>query len=355
MTTVAFASRTTVVAPQASTIRILLQLNPPSAAELVVPMAHSGTATYGTDWALPATVRIPAGKASWSFSVTLKAGFVTPETAVLQAQPGNGYTVATDKATHTIARAIVSPIGEKPDATNTGPKGALTAYTGPSEIIKAGTVLQNVLISGGLRIRAPNVAVRNFKLDGKGTLYGIECNTYDAPGLVIEDGEVVNCASVGVYGLGFVARRLNVHEQGGDAFKHHGQGSIEACWIHHLGKAAGAHADGDQSLTGAGIVIRGNNIDVPQGLPGYEGNSALSFSGVFHECRDVLIEENWLNGGTYTVYLTEDQYGLTNCRFLKNRFGRGFQYGPFYNDTDAVIAGNVWDDTGELMNINNTP
>src|SRR6185436_12284801 len=173
-------------------------------------------------------------------------------------------------------------VGDKPDATNTGPKaGVPLQKMGGKVITTPGLVLQNVEIDGGLVIRAPNVTVKNFQLDGKGTNYGIECNTYDAPGLVIEDGEVVNCASVGVYGLGFVARRLNVHEQGGDAFKHHGQGAIEACWIHHLGMAPGAHADGDQSLTGMNITIRGNNIDVPQGIHGYEGNSALSFSGVF--------------------------------------------------------------------------
>ncbi len=244
--------------------------------------------------------------------------------------------------------------GDKPGPNNTGPydESILVPMAGFT-ITQNGYVLENADISGGMVIRAKNVTLRNFRIDSHG-YYGIQCTEAINEGIVIEDGEILHNTSCGVYGIGFTARRLDVHECGGDAFKAHGNAVIEDCWIHNLGMEPGAHADGDQSLVGMNITIRHNNMDMPVGLSGYESNSALSMSAFYGPAGNILIEENWFNGGTYTIYLTDDSHGpMTNVRVLNNRFGRDYHYGVLYNDTSAVISGNVWDDTGELMDINN--
>ncbi len=243
--------------------------------------------------------------------------------------------------------------GGKPGPTNTGPydESILTPMNGMT-ITTNGYVLENVDISGSILIRANNVTIRNFRIDANGEPYGIEC-VQNYSGLLAEDGEIIDAESCGVYGKGFIARRLEVHQGGRDAFKAHGDALIEDCWMHHLGMSSGAHADGDQSLVGMNITIRHNNIDMPIGIPGHESNSALSISAYYGATGNVLIERNWLNGGNFTLFLTDDAYGpMNNVRLIDNRFGRGYRYGVLFNDTSTVISGNVWDDTGELMDIN---
>ncbi len=243
--------------------------------------------------------------------------------------------------------------GGKPGPANTGPydESSLTPMTGMT-ITTNGYVLENVKVTGTIVIRANNVILRNFRIDANGNSYGIEC-IQNFSGALFEDGEVLDASSCGVYGKGFTARRLEVHEGGGDAFKAHGDALIEDCWIHHLGMGPGAHADGDQSLVGMNITIRHNNIDMPVDIPGHESNSALSISAFYGPAGNILIEKNWLNGGNYTLFLTNDAYGpMTNVRLIDNRFGRGYRYGILYSDISAVISGNVWDDTGALMDIN---
>ena len=69
---------------------------------------------------------------------------------------------------------------------------------------------------------------------------------------------------------------------------------------------------------------------------------------------NILVEGNWLSGGNYTIYMNEWNYPVSDMTLLNNRFTRFFQYGPLSDKFGgAVISGNVWEDTGELMSINN--
>jgi len=248
----------------------------------------------------------------------------------------------------------------KPTAANTGAKGMLASMNGAT-ITTPGLVIKNVRISGTLKIRAPNVRVQNFVLDVPTSDYGIECEVDTAPGLILEDGEVLNPKSTCVYGRNLTARRLHLHESFGDAMKLHGNALVEACFIEKLGRASDAHADGNQSRMGIDLTFRGNNINVPIDVPGHESNSALLFSAEAGVVREVLVYSNWLNGGNYTVWFDFDPnhvYGdfgkPTLCSLINNRFGRDFRYGPLVNNAvDTVISGNRWADTGALMDINN--
>jgi hypothetical protein len=247
--------------------------------------------------------------------------------------------------------------GDKPGPHNTGPydESNLQPISGMT-ITQDGFVLENVDVSGSITIKARNVTIRNFRIDSHGGYYGIQCVEGMNQGHLFEDGEILHNSSCGVYGIGFTARRLEVHEGGGDAFKAHGNVLVEDCWVHNLGMEPDAHADGDQSRMGSNITFRHNNIDMPVGLPGYESNSAFLFAPEIGIVNNILLESNWVNGGNYTVYLAYNSaYGApTNCRLLNNRFGRDYHWGVLINDSPgSIISGNVWDDTGELMDINN--
>ncbi|MCP3919068.1 MAG: hypothetical protein GY711_26290 [bacterium] len=248
--------------------------------------------------------------------------------------------------------------GPRPDATNTGPTNpsALTSV-GSMTVTTDGALIENVRVGGTLRIKANNVTVRNFIVDGGGgSSYGIRA-TDGYQGIVIEDGEVKNVVSSCIYGGGFTARRLNVHESGGDGFKTTGNVLVEHCWIHHLGTNPGAHADGNQTRYGSNFVFRANNFDMPITVPGpYKSNAALIIQTGEGPIDNVLIEGNWVNGGNFTVYLKDKGVGYgdpTNCTLLNNRFGLDYRFGVLSTTGPVHIEGNVWDGTGELMDINN--
>ncbi len=247
--------------------------------------------------------------------------------------------------------------GVKPGPHNTGPKDRSNLRkVGSITITKKGTILENVHIEGTLIIRADNVIVRNFVVDGKGSRYGIQCS-FGNKGILLQDGEVFDVGSSGVFGSGFTAQRLNVHESGGDGFKTSSGSIVEYCWVHHLGTAEGAHADANQSRDGESMIFRGNFFDIPIdiGAP-YKSNACLIIQTGLGPIDDVLIEDNWLTGGNYTLYITDKGQGHgppSNVRVINNRFGRGHRYGVIDMHGYVHLEGNRWDDTGELMGINN--
>ncbi|MEZ5976015.1 MAG: LamG domain-containing protein [Planctomycetota bacterium] len=263
----------------------------------------------------------------------------------------------------TVQQAGQPSTGDRPGPSNTGPTnpGILSNVSGMT-ITQDGYVLENVRVSGTIDIQANNVTIRNFIVDGGGSSYGIRA-TGGNYGIVIEDGEVLNVASAGVYGGGFHASRLNIHESGGDGMKCTNDVLVEGCWVHHLGTAPGAHADCNQTRGGSNFIFRGNYMDLPIdiGEP-YKQNAAFIMQTGEGPVDNVLIEDNWLNGGNFTVYIVNKwtpgsslpNYGdPTNCRLIGNRFMRDYRYGVLNTSGYVEISGNVWDDDGTLMDINN--
>ncbi len=254
--------------------------------------------------------------------------------------------------------------GNRPGAHNTGPSnpGALQPVGGMT-ITQDGAVIENVHIFGAVNIEANNVTLRNFIIDAGGQPYGIRANS-GKHGIVIEDGELINVASAHIYGGGFEARRLNLHESGGDGFKTTNDVLVEACWVHHIGTAPGAHADCNQTRSGSNFVFRGNFFDIPIdiGAP-YKQNACWIMQTGDGPIDNVLVEDNWINGGNFSVYFenklpspgsTRPNYGdPTNCRMINNRFGRDNRYGVLRLTGYVYMAGNRWDDNGQLMSINN--
>ncbi len=245
------------------------------------------------------------------------------------------------------------PWPDRPWEHNTGPSdpGALTPSSGLS-ITTDGAVLENLDISGMVRIDADNVTLRNFKIhDSDG--YCIRVKEGHS-GILVEDGEVYDCAT-GIMGAGFTARRLYIHDMETDGLKTvlaGGPTLVEYCFLEKLGKRDGAHADGNQITTrGANITFRYNNIWLPKsGTPNdpgppYKSNATFMNSG---SISNVLIDQNWLNGGNYTIYC-EPGISATNNLFGRDngRWYDGKEHLRIRKGTCDAWSGNRWEDTGD--------
>lgn len=237
---------------------------------------------------------------------------------------------------------------EKPGPANTGPKDdkALQPVNGTT-ITEDGTVLENVRITGQVTIKANNVTIRNFILDAQGGNYGIQATNKNT-GIRIEHGELINANSALIYGTGFTAVALNIHESGADGVKVQGEGGptvVERCWIHHIGKNPGAHADGNQSIGVKGVIFRYNNFDLPITTPEpYKQNACFILQTKTGPVSDFVIDNNWLNGGGWMLYIPKEN--AENIHVTNNKFGRDFRFGVL-NGTPTSFEGNVWEDNGQ--------
>lgn len=236
----------------------------------------------------------------------------------------------------------------EPNATNTGPTNAsILVPSGSITVTVAGTVIQNVSVTGTIVIKAANVTIKNFKIDAAGGTYGVQ--VLSGGSVTLEDGEIINAMGGGVFGNNWTALRLNIHEMGSDATDGGGNNTLEDCWIHDIGMSPGAHADGIQLNNGDNIVIEGNNFDLPWwsqvGSQVYRANSCIFMNGYVYNYLDgTVISGNWLDGGNYSIYAL----GQTNTVVSNNIFGEDYQYG-FIDGTVATWTGNTDGVTGQAI------
>ena len=244
--------------------------------------------------------------------------------------------------------------GTKPGPTNTGvPAGTvLTPYTGPSTITVDGTVIDGKDVAGSLIIRAKNVVIKNSKIhDDMGATAGI--NVQDDASATITDSEIYNF-QVGIVYANWTGIRLNMHDISFDGIKMSSNAELRDSWIHSPKPTSDAHWDGIQVQNGVvNTRIIGNFIDAGDQKT-VDTNSALFLVPDLGPGTDgpLTVQNNWLNGGNYTVYILDGRDGQTikNIEFTGNRFGRSFKYGPTYVNVPVTWSGNTWEDTGATIN-----
>lgn len=246
-----------------------------------------------------------------------------------------------------------------PGPDNTGYTGALQPYTGPNTITTDGTVMEDFSYGGTINIDADNVVLRNFFIDGIGMASYCIKIIHGHSGILIEHGEMVNMLSSSIYGAGFTARYLNIHESGSDGIKAEGDGGptlVEYCWFHHLGTLDGAHADGNQTYDGHDITFRYNNFDLPHPLSGnppggsYKSNAAFTIEG--GDVANFVIEYNYMNGGNYTIYRRDNVLEVTEANsgtYVRNNYyGRDYNFG-IRSGVFVEWSNNRFDDNNELI------
>lgn len=242
-----------------------------------------------------------------------------------------------------------------PNATNTGvPVGTtLTNYTGPSVITTNGTTIDSKRITYGLDIRANNVTIKNCLVEVDDSFFIILSDNGNT-GLVIQDTEIDGMDNISgdsaVGGYNYTLLRCNIHNTV-DGIKAGDNTVIQDCYIHDMAQFQDSHNDGIQCLGTTSLQIIHNTIILEDGA-----TSAIILStGSADDMRNILINDNLLGGGAYTVYggyqagidtLSKvSNIQITNNMFTTQIFPNSGAFGPLTSrSSPVVVTGNKWYD-----------
>jgi hypothetical protein len=237
-----------------------------------------------------------------------------------------------------------------PDATNTGAKGILAAYTGSMTIITAGTVIENKDIKGVLSIKAANVTLKNCRLTGGG-FWGIDASFAPAIGtFIIQDCTIIgpgagNKSDSAVVGSGtFLRNDISKFENG--IRLQDGKSVVKDNYVHDLQATVDGHYDGIAAQGGQnGVLIEHNTVIG-------KDTSDIFIKNDFGPINDVTVNNNLLLGTpAYNVYSDGRASGgpITNVKITNNVCHKGV-YGYFSIDNSSpAISGNTDYDTGKAI------
>lgn len=243
--------------------------------------------------------------------------------------------------------ALAAPAAP-PGPTTTGARGPLSARSGTITVTTPGTVLEGLDLAGRVRVRAADVTIRNCRITGGtgGNATMIEAWDAACVRLLVEDCTIAPTSpgvlSQGIHGHDYTARRLDVSRvvDGFGAFNRVDLSAranvlIEGCWVHdlHCWTPDPNHSDGIthndcvQVHGNGGVTVRGNLLlAMPGGSshPSVGGMSCVMVTPGVAPAPDVLIEGNWLDGGSAVLNLNRRDAGdtVTSVRVVGNRFGR---------------------------------
>ena len=251
------------------------------------------------------------------------------------------HATSTPSSTTTTASSTAYPA-----AGNTGvPAGVTLKPSGGMTVSTAGAVIDGYNITGTLTINASNVVVKRSKISSSS--YNVIKVSDSATGVRIEDVEINgNKAAEGSNGIYGPATVLRADIQGVENGLQPETGSvIQDSWIHDLGAAGRPHIDGIQ-IDGArsNITVRHNTVD----LRGWTQTAAVMIDNYFGPANNIVVDNNRLLGGGYTVYSDGrfDGGAITNVKYTNNRIGYG-QWGyALIANNNVTWSGNIDDATG---------
>ncbi len=234
-----------------------------------------------------------------------------------------------------------------PNASTTGIAGVgLTADdltpTSGRTITVDGTVIEEEDVAGRLTIDADNVTIRRSRITGGGfniRVYGV--------GTLIEDCTLIGAPgdAVNVMGGNYTIRRCDI-SGAHDGLKLSSGMLVEDCYIHDQYREDGTHNDGMQdSGDSTGWVVRHNTVQGPY----QTSTSAMIISTSNGPIDNITIEENFLSGGSFTVYCSAGDYGApTNATFRYNVFEKDSSGSgsPITFSGTPTFVGNIYH-TGE--------
>lgn len=275
-----------------------------------------------------------------------------PPTTSPQPQPADSPT-APDASTSEDRDTTASPTDarqaprgdrDRPGPSTTGADSDLAPSDGRIIVDEDGAVVEGIRTTGPIDIKADDVTVRNVHIEYEGDAYAIR--TYDGfSGTSVEDvtiellptddGRVPNAGIQG--GENITVRRTEI-TGAGDGIKASPGSVYEDNWI-HLARPPGSdkHLDAIQGGV-SDLVIRRNFLDVPN----HAGGNAAYINTTFDDDppRNIVISDNWLNGGNYTLYVGRTKEGdfMENVRITGNVFGPDVNYGYILNDDDPNIV-----------------
>lgn len=345
---------------------------------IVIPMAYAATRNVNcpgtvndtaTTYTVTTTCSFPKPPAATvTVTVTATPSPPTPSPTPTASPTPTVSPTPTPTPTPSPTPTTPPPSGAFPDASNTGvPAGTtLTAYTGPSNITVAGTVIDGKTL-GCIEVSAPGVTIRNSRISCRPSYAVVSVDDrvlYSKAPLLLEDVEI-DCQNGPGHGVGeahVTARRVNVHgcENGFDANQ---SITVEDSYIHDLWNGGDAHMDGIQLSShwnGSAYVQGSLNVTIRHNtIFGVDPSGALGTSAIISNPKgdaNIIIDGNLLGGGAYTLYCDYSAKGA-GYMVTGNRFTRRFssKYGAFGSSdgcSDEALSGNVDHETGLPLQLN---
>ena len=244
--------------------------------------------------------------------------------------------------------------GAFPNETNTGlltDRNSLIDV-GSVTLSTEGMIYEGYDVAGQLTIDADDITVRNCYIQG-GAWYGIYVNS-GVTGLTIEDCEIGKTGSnsmKGIYfqgtGSGSIVRRCNIHHCEDGIWPGSGM-TVRDNYIHDMDPTGTSHNDAMQ-VTGRSDVYVYHNTML---LPDQQTSCILVQAYNGQTISDWTVENNYLNGGAYTIYFEEKEAGGvidSSNQIINNHIGRDYQHGYFNIESEVQHSGNVWADTLEAI------
>lgn len=266
-------------------------------------------------------------------------------------EPGSPASVRFESASPAAPSSAAAPAARTwPDAKTTGvPAGTALTASGSLSLDTDGQVVSGLDITGCVEVKARNVTIRQSKITcGSGT-YAVRV-TDDATGLVLEDVEIDGSGktSTAVCCGNYTIRRANIHNTI-DGPRLGSNTTIVDSWIHDLSRGSGSHNDAMQTTGGQNIVVRHNRLDAYNANTKDPFNAAIMVgSTTSPEVRNLLVEDNYCNGGNYTIGVRPDLKAV-DVVFRNNVFGRDHRFGAVARWGHPGITWertNVYADTG---------
>lgn len=238
-------------------------------------------------------------------------------------------TPATTAPSSTTTVPVTTPVTAFPTADNTGPRTnqALSVHVGNLVVTQPYTVVEGLEIRGSLYIAASatGTVVRNVKVvwpdgqanPGDGVWAMVDSRAQD---VTIEDCVVAgsDLVQTGI-NLGSGPSTVTRCEVTGvaDGINVNHDATVTDSYLHHMsvGPSGDWHTDTIQMNLGRNVVIRHNTIINEQ-----IQTSAVGLWAELGAIDNVLVEDNLIGGGGFTIYATQVGYPMTNVRFVSNRF-----------------------------------
>jgi hypothetical protein len=222
-----------------------------------------------------------------------------------------------------------------PDAQSTGVRDGVTLkQVGDMVVTTAGAVISGLEVHGTLRIEADNVTVRDCKIVNEGGWHGIlipDGNT----GAVVEFCDIIGPVN-GISGTGTF--RFNDFSSNDNGINVYGPSLIVDNYIHDMSGGADAHYDGIEINGGGGTTIRHNTI-----INDHSQTSAVMIDNYFGAVPGIIIDNNYLAGGGYTIY-SDGRFSstdpITGVQITNNYLGQGYWGYYAFWDNSPLVSGN---------------
>jgi hypothetical protein len=254
--------------------------------------------------------------------------------------------------------------GEFPNAGNTGvPAGVkLRAMTGELIIRENNSVVEGIDLVGKLVVNASNVTVRKMRITAPPNLpnkgrdeFTVVHQGTSAKNLTIEDCEIDGSGIVqrGIMANnGLTVNRCEIRRVG-HGIEVGNNYTVRNSWIHSStdGPDHEWHVDGVISSVGVNGLIEHNTIV----LTGGSLTGAVSVGSSLGRIDNVIVRNNLLAGGNYTLYIQDQGHPATRIQVVDNRFSTMVNrkvgvYGIWYGSDlprDLVRRGNTIYETGQ--------